>query len=259
MRSCVVLMLLTLSASAASADSDDPARLCSSETGACMPPRDGICEHPKVVFEHGSPRYESDPYSRSYEKQCILYSKSFAARRGGELRLSFANGTTRTYKDNQSAKACEQGGPYESCKRHMLFDFFPEHDLFLIEIGYYESQEWRLVRRLNGKEERIVAPPRYSPRKKWLAAVSWNEGDDGNNGVDIVSAQFNVADRSFHYRPDDYELWEFVRWDGDDRLVLSVQWRPPGKADLETWPAEAVRVNGQWQLNREAPPALPTR
>ena len=131
--------------------------------------------------------------------------------------------------------------------------------MFLIKIGYYESQVWRLVRRLNGKEETIVAPPRYSPHKKWLAAVDWNEGDDGNNGIDIVAAKFNAADQSFHYRPKEYENWEFVRWDGDDRLVLSVTWRVDGKPDLVTWPAEAVRVNGQWQLNRWRPSGSPPR
>jgi hypothetical protein len=131
-------------------------------------------------------------------------------------------------------------------------------DLFLVNIGYYESQQWRLVRQLNGEEEAIVAPPRYSPNKKWLVAVNWNEGpDDGNNGIDIVSATFNVANRSFHYRPKGYELWEFVSWDGDDRLSLSVTWRIDNKPELVTWPAEVVRVNGKWQLNRRRPISPP--
>jgi len=50
-----------------------------------MPARDGICDHPKIVFENQYPRYESDPYTRVYEKQCISHSKSFAPRRGDEL------------------------------------------------------------------------------------------------------------------------------------------------------------------------------
>jgi hypothetical protein len=257
MRSSIALIFLSLSACAALAGNDDLAGTC--RPSGCVPPRDGICEHPKIVVEEGSPRYESDPTSRSYEKKCIARSKSFAMRRGGELRLSFGNRTTRTYKDNLSKKACEQGGPYESCRQYMLYDFFPEHDLFLIHIGYYEGQEWRLVRQLNGKEETLVDPPRYSPNRKWLAAVEWNEGDDANNGIDIVSAQSNRAEPSFHYRPKEYELWQFVRWDGDDRLVLSVQWRPEGKPDLVTWSAEVVRVNGQWQLNRQPPPVAPPR
>jgi hypothetical protein len=217
-----------------------------------VPPRDGICEHPNLIFEGEYPRYDGDPISRSYEKQCILRAKPFALRRGGELRLIFGNGTTRAYRDIQSSKACEQG-PYESCKRYVLYDFFPEHELFVVNIGYNESQEWRLVRQLDGREEAVVAPPRYSPSKKWLASVNWSDGDDGNNGLDIVSSKFNAADRSFHYRPKEYELWEFVSWDGDDRLSLSVTWRIDDKSELVTWPAEVVRMNGEWQLKRWAP------
>jgi hypothetical protein len=219
MRSCVAFVLLILSAhSALAGNGEAPKRLCSPADGWCMPPQDGSCEHPKVIFEGDYPRYDGNPFSRDYEKQCILRTKSFAERRGGELRLIFGNGAMRAYKDNRSAKACEKG-PYESCKDYMLYDFFSEHDLFLIHIGYNESEEWRLVRQRNGKEEAIVAPPRYSPNKKWLAAVYWTEGtDDGNNGIDIVSAAHSAADRSFRYRPKEYELWEFVGWDGDDRL-----------------------------------------
>jgi hypothetical protein len=257
MRTCVAFMLLSLSAYSAFAGSGDPVGSCSPASGWCLPPREGICEHPKVIFEGDYPRYDGAAVSRGYEKQCILRAKSFALRRNDELRLTFGNGTTRAYKDNQSPKACAQGS-YESCKQYILYDFFPEHDLFLINVGYHESQEWRLVRQLNGKEEAIVAPPRYSPGKKWLAAVNWDEGpNDGNNGIDIVSATFNTAHSSFHYRPHEYELWEFVSWDGDDRLSLSVTWRVGNKPELVTWPAEVVRVNGEWKLNRWAPISPP--
>jgi hypothetical protein len=172
---------------------------------------------------------------------------------GGRLRLAFRNGTTRTYTNNWNKKACEHGR-YESCKLYVLYDHFPEYKLFLVNVGYYESEEWLLVRQLNGKEEKIVAPPRYSPNKKWLASVYWTEGtDDGNNGIDIVSTSANHAQRSFHHRPSEYELWEFVGWDGDDRLSLTVRWRVGNNPELVTWPAEVIRVNGEWQLSRWAP------
>ncbi len=216
MRSCITWLFLVLSGYGALAESESAVGSCGGAYG-CIPPREGICEHPKVVIDGGIPKYDGTP-SSAYEKQCILRTKSFARRRGNELRLTFRNGTTRAYKDNQSPKACEQGS-YESCKQYVLYDFFPEHELFLINIEYYESPEWRLVRQLKGNEETIVAPPRYSSSKKWLASVDWNEFDDRNNGIDIVPAMFNTVDRSFHYRPKEYELWQFVAWDGDDRLV----------------------------------------
>ena len=201
-------------------------------------------------------RYDGDRFSPIYEKACIARAKSSAVRRGGELRLKFDNGASKTYKDNLSKAACEQG-PYERCRQYVLYDYFPQHGLFLVHVGYFESQEWLLVGKLDGKEEQIVAPPAYSPNKKWLASVYWTEGpDDGNNGVDIVSTS-NRGERAFHYRPKEYELWNFVRWDRDDRLLLEVTWHVGNDPALKqvTWPAEAVRVNGKWRLNRWAPRA----
>jgi hypothetical protein len=199
-------------------------------------------------------RYDGDPFSPRYEKACVAKASASVARRGGELALKFDDGASRIYRDNRSKAACEQG-PYESCKRYILYDYFPQHGLFLVNVGYHESQEWLLVSKLDGKEERIVAPPAYSPNKKWLASVYWTEGpDDGNNGIDIVPTS-NRGGPAFHYRPKEYELWDFVRWDGDDRLLLEVTWRAGNDPSLKqsTWPAEAVRVNGKWQLNRWAP------
>jgi hypothetical protein len=184
-------------------------------------PRDGACRHPALILDAKlkATRYESSPFSPTVEKACIAQANSSAVRRGRELRLKLGNGASKVYRDEV---ACEKG-PYERCKRYVLYDYFPDHKLFLVNVGYYESDEWFLVGQLDGKEQQIVAPPGYSPSRKWLASVYWTEGpDDGNNGIDIVAADFSSTDPAFHYRPEGYELWEFVRWDGDDRLLLKV-------------------------------------
>lgn len=216
-------------------------------------PRDGACPHPAIVLDEQakSTRWDSDPYSRAFEKSCIPKTGTLAARRGGELRLTLGNGAVKLYKDNQ--KACEKG-PYDSCKTYMLYDYFPESRLLLVHVTYYESDQWLLVRQQDGKEENIVAAPRYSPGKKWLASVFWTDGpSDGNNGIDIVPANGDSTETAFHYRSEGYELWEYVRWEGDDRLSVKVSWRPKPDSDLVDWPAEVVRINGQWQLRRWAP------
>jgi rRNA maturation protein Nop10 len=213
------------------------------------PAHDGICEHPS--FE-GTASY---PFSNAFESRCILRAKPFAVRRGDALRLTFRDGTARAYRDNWNAKACEQG-PYEGCKQYVLYDYLPQHKIFVVEVVYFESNEWLLIWQQNGKEEKVVAPPRYSPDKKWLASVYATEGpDDGNNGIDIVPSKFDSTERSWHYRPREYELWNFVGWDGDERLALTVYWRAEDKPELVTWPAEVVHLKSAWQLNRWAPVA----
>src|SRR5262249_10503459 len=165
--------------------------------------------------------YDSDKSSEEYEKTCIAQTNASAARQGDELHLKFGNSASRIYKEDTTG--CENG-PYEKCKRYTLYDYFPEHRLFLVIVGYYEGGEWLLVSQLDGKEQQIVGPPGYSPGKRSLASANWNEGPggDSNNGIDIVPADLNSNGPAFHYRPNDYELWQFVRWDGDDRLLLNV-------------------------------------
>jgi hypothetical protein len=224
----------------------------------CFPvaPRDGACRHPAVILdtEVKGTRYEDSPFSPVYEKACIAQTNSSAVRRGLELRLKFGNGASRVYKNIFTEAECEQH--QDTCKTYFLYDYFPDHRLFLINVGYNESQEWFLVRQVDGKEQKIIAPPGYSPNRKWLASVYWTDGgDDGNNGIDIFPANLNATEPGFHYRPEEYEAWEFVGWDGDDHLKLKVTWHEGNDQtrELVTWPAEEVRVNGKWQLNRWAP------
>ena len=220
-------------------------------------PRDGACRHPALLTDKSGTHYEGDRFSPADEAVCIAITHSKASRRGGELHLSFDNGISKVYKDNQSKAACE-GGAYESCRKYVLYDYFPARGLLLLHLQFSESGQWFLINQRDGREEQIVAPPAYSPNRKWLASVYWTDGpDDGNNGLDIVRADFSANEPAFHYRPTDYELWEFVGWDGDDRLLLKVTWRMANSPALVTWPAEAVRQNGRWQLNRW-PPTTPS-
>ena len=61
------------------------------------------------------------------------------------------------------------------------------------------------------------------------------------------------AMRGFRYRvPDgDGAAYEFLTWDGDDRLRLNVTFAAAGETKIA--PAEVVRVNGAWQLNGGPP------
>jgi hypothetical protein len=137
---------------------------------------------------------------------------------------------------------------------YLLYDYFTEHGLFLIHVGYGESQAWYLVNQVDGKEQEIIAPPRYFPNKKWLASVYPTDGgDDGNNGIDIFPADLDPAKPRFHYRPKEYEQWEFAGWNGDDRLLVKVAGRVGNNPELVTWPAEVVHVNGEWQLKKMSP------
>lgn len=240
------VLLLSLAAACSASAQESP-----------VPVYEGICEHEPGSFG----------ISAELERKCISQTGSSAARDGRSLRLKFRDGTTRIYQDHvlddlNDTDRCDLAEPYATCRSYELYDYFPQHELFLINVGCWESEEWHLVRQSNGEEELIVAPPRYSPDRKWLAAVHWSEGpldacgpdDNGNNGIDIVPSASDPAIPSFHYRTTSYALFEFVRWDGNDRLVTRVTLpRATQDSQDQQFPVEVVRENGAWRLKWPLP------
>jgi len=182
------------------------------------------------------------------EKACLAQLTGIATRQGNALRLKLQNGKSRIYRNR--TKGCEQGTSAD-CISYELTGYFAKHGLLLIQIGYYEGVEWMLVRLDNGRATKIVVPPYYSPHERWLASACWSEGPSGcENGIDIVPTISDETAREWHYRvPNgEYALYEFLGWDGDERVKLNVTFHIGGSGDLTTLPASVDRVDGVWQL-----------
>ncbi|WP_050043555.1 hypothetical protein [Bradyrhizobium sp. LTSPM299] len=212
-------------------------------------PRDGMCQHPDVVLDEEMKvtRFDGDQFSQERERACIMQTAGAVVRSGAGLHLKFDNAKSRLIKDKAD---CERNP--DTCELYSLYDYFPKGRLFLVHDQGYESGAWFLISQRDGRRQRIVAPLGYSPNKRWLAAVNATDGP-GDNGFDIVPADFNPNEAAIHYRPTAYELWEFVRWDGDNRLLLNVTVHDDSSPALATRPAEVSLVNGKWVLNKWSP------
>ena len=184
------------------------------------------------------------------ENACFAQLPAIASRQGSALRVKFRDGSSRVYKNKR--EGCEQADNADNCTEYQLTGYLAEHRFLLIQTGYYEGVDWKLVRLDDGKETTIVAPPHYSPGEKWLASACWSDGPSGcTNGIDIVPTASAKAAPEWHYRPhdDDYVLFEYVGWDGDNRLKLNVTFHPdPHSGDLKTQPASVELINDAWQL-----------
>jgi hypothetical protein len=180
------------------------------------------------------------------EKACLAQLAGIVTRQGDTLRLTLKNGSSKVYT-NRSASACEQE-EFGDCA-YKLTGYFPRHGLILIQVGFYEGIEWILVRLDSGKEARMVAPPYYSSHQKWLVSVCWSDGPAGcPNGIDIIPTVPDQADREWHYQvpANDYTLYEFVSWDGDERVKLAVTFRVG--EEMKKFPASVDRIDGRWRL-----------
>jgi len=180
------------------------------------------------------------------EKACLQQLKDVASRKGKLLRLKFRDGSRRNYINRPSE---ELKGREDDAIEYKLTGYFPKLDLVLLEIGYWEGAQWMLVRLDSGKETKLHAPPHLSPGQEWLFSVCSSDGPSGcGNGMDIVPAGPDPKRHEWHYLvPDnDYTLYEFEGWDGDNRVKLTATF--DAGDGLKPFPASLECVNGVWHL-----------
>nr|WP_244440651.1 hypothetical protein [Bradyrhizobium oligotrophicum] len=176
------------------------------------------------------------------EPACLAQIPDLAQRQGSGLQLTFRNGRKRVYR-NQDAKCASDEA--KGCVKYQLTGYFPGDDLILIERGHWEGVDWLLVRADSGDEIGIVAPPHYSPEKRWLVSAASSLGPSGPpDGIDIVAAKHDRALKDWHYRTPDDGKWgyEFERWDSEDQIVLSA--KPVG--DAAPRPVTILRKKNEW-------------
>jgi hypothetical protein len=121
------------------------------------------------------------------ESACLAQIGEIAQRIGPGLQLKFGTGYTKIYL-NEDAKC--QNDTADGCVKYQLTGYFPDHNIILIEVDYWEGVSYLLVWADTGDSTAIVAPPHYSPDKRWLASVASGEGPSGPpNGIDIVPSR----------------------------------------------------------------------
>jgi hypothetical protein len=183
------------------------------------------------------------------EDACLAQIGGIAQRIGPGLQLKFGTGYTKIYL-NEDAKC--QSGTADGCVKYQLTGYFPEHNIILIEVAYWEGVSYLLVWADTGAGSAIVSPPHYSPDKRWLASVASAVGPSGPpNGMDIVPTRPASALQEWHYRvPDDGQwLYQFAGWEGNTRVKLLASSLGAPQRNATT---SIERRNNAWQF-REPP------
>ncbi|WP_035640209.1 hypothetical protein [Bradyrhizobium sp. ORS 375] len=179
------------------------------------------------------------------EAACLAQIPELAQRSGASLKLTFRNGRTRIYR-NQDAKCTDSND--QGCVKYQLTGYFPDHGLLLIERGRPEGIDWLLVRADIGDEIGLVAPPHYSPERRWLAAVTSRLGSSGPpDGIDIIPVKRDRTLKDWHYRTPEDSKWryEFDHWDGEDQIILYA--KPVGD-EATPRPVAIQRKKSEWHF-----------
>lgn len=186
------------------------------------------------------------------EAECLKQLSGMAMRDGDQLRLRLANGQTKTFTTTR--RACE-ASIYEKCLIYKLIGYFARHRQFLVGVGFLNhGGTTLLVSGRTGNHIPLDATPHYSATGKRLAAVSASEAvDHGENSIEIWAASDPPRSEWRYTVPQgEYALYQFVRWDGDERVIMTVTTRI-GQQLHESLPVEAVRTSNGWKLMPPVP------
>ena len=112
-----------------------------------------------------------------------------------------------------------------------------------------------VVSRRTGAITKMDVHPRLSPGGTRLVAAAAIEAWEVEKHLAIYYVLKGGLKLEWSYRAKDYELWEFVSWDNDERVKLNVT-RSTGDLNgrLATQPADLRRTIVGWQLNKNVSP-----
>ena len=188
------------------------------------------------------------------ERKCLERLTGLAARDGDVLRLTLEGGSFKIFADDRLA--CEQH-QIDKCIRHRLATYYPIQKLFVVERNAYEKFDVIVVSGRTGAITKMDVHPHLSPGGTRLVAASAIEAWDVEKHLAIYYVQKDGPKLEWSYRTKDYELWEFVVWDNDERIKLKVTRStidPNGTSRLATLPADLRRTIVGWQLNKNVNP-----
>jgi len=195
---------------------------------------------------------EPDPADRDrvpgdIEHRCLPKLDGLASRMDGELRLKLEDGSTKTFVDDSAA--CDRGDA-DHCLEHFLTDYYPTQKLFVINRVMWEFSDVQAVSRRTGATITMEDRPHLSPNGKHfvVAAAGAPDRRPGQYTAGIYGVDRGTLKLAWVYRPTRYEEWDFVSWEGDDRIRLQVGYEKPA-----TQFAEIRRTVLGWQLIRISP------
>jgi hypothetical protein len=195
---------------------------------------------------------------RQDERDCLRRLDKLAQRRGHVLSLKLANGTTKTFEttshrcfDYDSPSYSEENRPAE-CISYTLKGYFPAHRHVLLDVGEGQHYGWySIVSGRTGHETRIPNIPHYAPGGRRFASVNPSEAEDHAENAIYIWSTGEPPKLEFHHQPKGYTLYRFDRWEGSDRVVLSVEFS--GEEGLKRAPATVVRTKEGWRLDSPVP------
>jgi hypothetical protein len=203
-----------------------------------------------VICEFDDNHHPPEATRDGTEAQCLKRLPNLARRTGDVLTLRLANGKVKVFRTLTAG--CESAPIlHKKCISYWLSAYDPRANAFVVKVGFYEGGHIVLVSSRTGNETKLSTFPRFSPSGQHFVSV--DASDMGSRDYDVAiwaAGEPPTSEGMYEEAPGgDYESWEFVRWDGEDHIILRVAANSDGTG-YRTYDAEARRLNGGWQLRK---------
>ena len=182
------------------------------------------------------------------EPERIRAENGRVVREGDELALALGKGGRTFYRNDQSQ--CLEG-LIPSRDDGCVSFFFVGHvgRFYVLRARYYAGSDYRLIDDTIGTPTTIPGEPHVSPDGTRLVTVLAT-GTYDPAGIEVWTLGASAPAREWRHEPKQYALYYFVRWDGNDRIVLEV--KTYVGHELQRLPAQLVLGESGWML--QGPP-----
>jgi hypothetical protein len=194
--------------------------------------------------------WPSAPVRCTNEADCLANLEGLAWRTGDALTVRLEGGRIKMFQGDQ--QACTDHDA-DKCLSYELRAFLPAAHVYVVEWTTYEDRGGAVVSAKTGQSAVLGSLPEFSPKGQTFVSVDNDELNGRDYDVAIFSAGRGVLTEVFRYHTaasDPYEFWEFLGWDGDDRIRLKVTINMGTGGAFLVRETDAVRTGRGWKLNR---------
>ncbi len=192
------------------------------------------------------------------EADCLAKLKGLVSRKAETLILKVEGGRSKVFQGN--ARACDEGDA-DNCISHKLRAYLPAQNAYVVQWIGYEDDGAYVISTKTGTMVRINTMPEFSPSGRWVVSVDSDELNARPYDVAIWATDPEYLKEELRYTRDangPYEAWEFLGWDGDERIRFKV-YVNNGHGPMTEVETTAVHWNDGWKLNWHPPNANPGR
>lgn len=194
----------------------------------------------------------SDPtIDDEQEKTCIGGLLGVASRDGCKLNLQLENGTTKTYEDRSETCGLPDDQQDQS-QQYRLLAWLPEHHMFIVWVGWYESAGTLFVSSRNGKQQSAWTGLHFTPDGSAIAEINDQDGGaSADYSIAIWDLDGDPVRLLFKRDPTTYESWQFQGWRGSSTALATITKHvPASNGRLVTFAAEITRDrSNKWSVS----------